>query len=78
MTSTVMNRDEQIETLRANLRAMITDSGRTLQQIIDETGIPRSTLYKRLNVKGSAIYVDDIHDLWKACGKPGNLSDLMV
>lgn len=78
MTTTTMSRAEQTETLRANLRDMIQSSGRTLQSIIDETGIPRSTLYTRLNVEGSAIYVDEVHDLWKACGEPGCISDLMV
>lgn len=78
MTTTVMSRDEQTETLRANLRELIQSSGRTLQEIIDETGIPRSTLYKRLNVQGSAIYIDEVWEIWKACGKPGSLSDLMI
>lgn len=78
MTTTTLDTAEQLETLRANLRDLIKSSGRTLQEIIDETGIPRATLYERLNAEGSVIYVDDMWKIWTACGTPGNISDLGV
>lgn len=78
MSTMTMSKSEQLESLRANLRDMITASGVTLQEIIDHTGIPRATLYKRLNAEGSAIYVDEVHQIWMACGKPGNISDLLA
>ncbi|GAA4110742.1 hypothetical protein [Enteractinococcus coprophilus] len=78
MTTSTINQTEQLEALRANLRDLIADSGKTLQDIIDETGIPRSTLYKRLNVEGSAIDMNEVHKIWTACGKPGTIADLVA
>ena len=78
MTTTTLDQAEQLEALRGNLRELIVSSGRPLQEIIDDTGIPRSTLYEHLNEEGSVIYDDDMWKIWKACGKPGKLSDLGV
>lgn len=78
MTTATMSKVDQLESLRANLRDLITSSGKTLQEIIDHTGIPRSTLYNRLNAEGSAIYVGEVRKIWKACGKPGKISDLLA
>ncbi|OAV60206.1 hypothetical protein A6F49_12525 [Enteractinococcus helveticum] len=77
MTTATMSKAEQLETLRANLRDLITASGKTLQEIIDHTGISRTTLYTRLNVEGSAIPIDELHKIWTVCGNPGNISDLL-
>lgn len=77
MSTMTVSKAEQLESLRANLRDLIRASGKTLQEIIDQTGIPRSTLYNLLNAAGSAIYIDEIHKIWTACGKPGNISDLL-
>lgn len=77
MMSTTMNKTDQLEALRANLRTLIRNSGKTLQDIIDQTGIPRATLYQRLNQEGSSIYIHEVHKIWTACGKPGNMSDLL-
>ena len=78
MTTTTLDQADQLEALRANLRDLIKSSGRTLQEIIDVTGIPRSTLYERLNEEGSAISVDEMWKIWQACGQPGKISDLGV
>ena len=78
MTTTTLDKADQLEALRANLRDLIKSSGRTLQEIIDDTGIPRSTLYERLNEEGSVIYVNEMWKIWKACEKPGRISDLAV
>lgn len=77
MSTMTVSKAEQLESLRANLRDLIRTSGKTLQEIIDQTGIPRSTLYNRLNAEGSAIYIDEVHDIWTACGKPEKISDLL-
>src|SRR5699024_3793620 len=77
MTPATLSKAEQFETLRANLRDLITASGKTLQEIIDHTGLPRATLYTRLNVEGSTIPIDELHKIWTVCGMPGNISDLL-
>ena len=78
MTTSTITQAEQLEALRANLRDLITTSGKTLQDVIDETGIPRSTLYMRLNVEGSAIDLNEVHKIWTVCGRPGTVADLLA
>ena len=78
MTTMAMNAVDQLELRRANLRDLITTSGKTLQEVIDHTGIPRATLYNLLNAEGFAISMREVRKIWKACGKPGKMSDLLA